>query len=74
MVRDTFPLSRIDKALQAIHISNWFSSFDLAQGYLQLAMEESNIKRQHLEPLQWVFMSLLICYLDFQILAVVSVA
>ena len=42
--RDTFPLPRIDEALQAVHSSNWFSSFDLAQGYLQLAMEESNIK------------------------------
>ena len=37
MVRDAFPLPRIDEALQAIHSSNWFSSFDLAQGYLQLA-------------------------------------
>ena len=45
MVRDTFPLPRIDKALQAVHSSNSFSSFDLAQGYLQLAMEESNIKK-----------------------------
>ena len=40
-VRDAFPLPRIDEALQAVHSSNWFSSFDLAQGYLQLAMEES---------------------------------
>ena len=46
MVRDAFPLPRIDKALQAVHSSNWFSSFGLAQGYLQLAMEESNIKRK----------------------------
>ena len=45
MVRDTFPLPRIDEALQAVHSSNWFSSFDLAQGYLQLAMEESDIKK-----------------------------
>ena len=45
MVRDAFPLPRIDKALQAVHSSNWFSSFDLAQGYLQLAMEESDIKK-----------------------------
>ena len=45
MVRDTFPLPRIDKALQAIHSSNWFLSFDLAQGYLHLVMEESNIKK-----------------------------
>ena len=44
-VRDAFPLPRIDKALQAIHSSNWFSSFDLAQGYLQLAMEEGDIKK-----------------------------
>ena len=40
-----FLLPRIDEALQAVHSSNWFSSFDLAQGYLQLVMEESNIKK-----------------------------
>ena len=74
MVREAFPLPRIDEALQAVHSSNWFSSFDLAQGYLQLAMEESNIKRQHLEPVQQVYMSLLVCHLDFQMLALVSVA
>ena len=45
MVRDAFPLPRIDKGLQAVHSSNWFSSFDLVQGYLQLAMEESDIKK-----------------------------
>ena len=44
-VRDAFPLPRIDEALQVVHSSNWFSSFDLAQGYLQLAMEESDIKK-----------------------------
>ena len=44
-VRDAFPLPRIDEALQAVHSSNWFRSFDLAQGYLQLVMEESDIKR-----------------------------
>ena len=44
-VRDAFPLPRTDEALQAVHSSNWFSSFDLAQGYLQLAMEESDIKK-----------------------------
>ena len=73
MVRDTFPLPRIDEALQAIHSSNWFSSFDLAQGYLQLTMEDSDIKRQHLEPVQWVYMSLLICHSDYQMLTLVSV-
>ena len=44
-VRDAFLLPRIDKALQAVHSSNWFSSFDLAQGYLQLVMEESDIMK-----------------------------
>ena len=34
MVRDAFPLPRIDKALLAIHSSNWFLSFDLDQQYL----------------------------------------
>ena len=34
MVRDAFPLPRIAKALQAVYSSNWFSSYDLAQGYL----------------------------------------
>ena len=43
-VRDAFPLPRIDEALQAVHSSNWFSSFDLVQGYLQLVMEEGDIK------------------------------
>ena len=45
MVRDAFPLPRIDEALQAVHSSSWFSSFDLVEGYLQLAIEESNIKK-----------------------------
>ena len=45
MVRDSFPLPRIDEALQAVHNSNWFTSFDLTQGYLQLAMEEDDIQK-----------------------------
>ena len=57
MVRDTFPLPRIDGAQQAIHSSNWFSSFGLAQGYLPLAMEQGDIKIQHLEL---VYTSLLV--------------
>ena len=44
-VRDALPLPRIDKALQAVHSSNWFTSFDLTQGYLQLAMENDDIKK-----------------------------
>ena len=45
MVREAFPLPRIEKALQAVHSSNWFMSFDLTQGYLQLAMEEGDIQK-----------------------------
>ena len=45
MVRDAFPLPQIGEALQAVHSSNWFTSFDLTQGYLQLAMEDNDIKK-----------------------------
>ena len=44
-VRDAFLLPKINKALQAVHSSNWFTSFNLVQGYLQLAMEEDDIKK-----------------------------
>ena len=45
-IRDAFPLPHIDEALQAVHSSNVFTtSFDLAQGYLQLAMAENDIKK-----------------------------
>ena len=40
-----FPLPHIDEALQVVHICNVFTSFDLAQGYLQLAMAEDDIKK-----------------------------
>ena len=40
---DSFPLPRVEEALQAIQAAVWFSSFDLAQGYLQMAMEEEDI-------------------------------
>ena len=32
MIRNAFPLPRIDNALQAINSSNWFLSFDVVQG------------------------------------------
>ena len=44
-IRDSFPLPRIEEALQAIQAAIWFTSFDLAQGYLQLAMEEEDIQK-----------------------------
>ena len=44
-IRDSFPLPRVEEALQAVQAAVWFSSFDLAQGYLQTAMEEEDIEK-----------------------------
>ena len=44
-IQDAFPLPHIDEALQAVHNCNVFTSFDLVQGYLQLAMAEDVIKK-----------------------------
>ena len=42
-IRDSFPLPRVEEALQAVQAAVWFSSFNLAQEYLQMAMEEADI-------------------------------
>ena len=44
-VRDSFPLPCVEEALQVVQAAVWFSSFDLAQGYLQMAMEEEDIEK-----------------------------
>ena len=44
-IHDSFPLPHVEKALQAIQATVWFSSFDLAQGYLQMGMEEEDIEK-----------------------------
>ena len=44
-IHDSFPLPRIEEALQAVKSAMWFTSFDLAQGYLQLAMDEADIHK-----------------------------
>ena len=44
-IRDSFPLPRIEEALQAVQAAMWFTSFDLAQGYFQMAMEEADIPK-----------------------------
>ena len=44
-IRDSFPLPRIEEALQAVKTAVWFTSFNLAQGYLQLAMDEVDIHK-----------------------------
>ena len=42
-IRNSFPLPWIEEALQAVKAALWFTSFDLAQGYLQLTMDEADI-------------------------------
>ena len=38
-------MPHVEEALQAVQAAVWFSSFDLAQGYLQMAMEEEDIEK-----------------------------
>ena len=64
-IHDSFPLPRVEEALQAVQAAVWFSSFDLAQGYLQMAMEEEDIeKTTHFALALVVSMSSLACPLD----------
>ena len=42
-IHDLFPLPHVEEALQAVKAAVWFSSFNLTQGYLQMAMEEEDI-------------------------------
>ena len=44
-IRDSFLLPRIEEDLQAVQAAVLFTSFDLVQGYLQMAMEEADIPR-----------------------------
>ena len=44
-IHDSFPLPQVEEALQAVQAAVWFSSFDLMQGYLQMAMEEADIPK-----------------------------
>ena len=44
-IRNSFLLPCVEEALQAVQIAVWFSSFNLAQGYLQMAMEEADIPK-----------------------------
>ena len=44
-VRNSFPLPHIEEALQAVKSAMCFTSIDLAQGYLQLAMDEADIHK-----------------------------
>ena len=45
VVRDAFCLPLIDEALQAVHNFQWFSSFNLAQSYLEMLVNEADIHK-----------------------------
>ena len=61
---DSFPLPCIEESLQAIQAAVWISSFDLAQGYLQMAMEEEDILKLPFALALVASTSLLVCRLD----------
>lgn len=41
-MKDVYPLPRIDESLESMKDAKYFSSLDLAQGYLQVAMSEKD--------------------------------
>ena len=63
VVRDAFPLPQINEALLAVHNCQWFMSFDLAQGYLQMPVEEA-LKKLHLGLDHLAYTSLLVYHLS----------
>ena len=44
VTRDAFPLPQIHREVQAVNNCQWFMLFDVAQYYLQLPVEEADIK------------------------------
>lgn len=45
VVRDSFPLPRIDESLEALQGARYFSSLDLAHGYHQVAMDPNSVEK-----------------------------
>ena len=55
VVHDAFPILRTDVAPQAVYYCQQFSSIDLAQGYLQLAMDATAFYNVALCAALWVY-------------------
>ncbi len=63
--KDAYPLPRIDDCLDALEGSKFFSTLDLASGYWQVAMVESDREKMafitHRGLFEWVVMPLWLC-------------
>ena len=45
LIKDSYPLPRIDDSIDALHGSTWFSKFELASGYCQVPMNPKDIEK-----------------------------
>ena len=73
MVRDTFPLPRIDKALQAVHSSNYLCHLTSLMGTFNWPRRRATFRKQLLEPDHQASKSLLTCLLAYQMQALAFV-
>ena len=49
-LKDAYPLSRIDEALDVLKGAEYFCSLDLAHGFNQMPMRESDIEKTAFKP------------------------
>ena len=47
ILKDSYPLPRIDESLEALRGSKWYSTIDLQSGYFQVEMDPVDAERKH---------------------------